>query len=84
MSPEILAVREPWAAYAAEQARVRGFASTTAFIEHLIEADRRGSVRACIEEALAEGLASAPIEMTTDWWSDKRAMIAAITPESAS
>ncbi|MDP1798614.1 MAG: hypothetical protein Q8K78_14065 [Planctomycetaceae bacterium] len=83
MSQGILSVREPLAQYAAEQAQARGFTDATAFVEHLIEADRRDSMRARVEQALAEGLASPAIDMPSDWSAQKRALIASITPESA-
>jgi hypothetical protein len=89
---------EPLAAYAAQQAQARGFGDASAFVEHLIEADRRGTVsaqtvsaqnvrtqtaRTQIEEALAEGLRSEAVEVTPDWWARKRELIASVTPESA-
>lgn len=83
MSQETFSVRKPLAKYAAEQAQARGFTDAAAFVEHLIEADRRDSQRACIEAALAEGLASPAIDMPPNWLAQKRALIASVTPESA-
>ena len=51
MSHLQLSVSEPLAAYAEQQAQARGFTDATAFVEHLIEADRRGAVRMQIELA---------------------------------
>ena len=79
-----LSVSEPLATYAAEQAQARGFDDASAFVEHLIEADRRDAARTQIELALAEGLQSEAIEVTPDWWAKKRELIASVTPESAS
>ena len=84
MSVIQLSVRESLAAYAAQQAQARGFDDACAFVEHLIEADRRGAVRTQIEQALAEGLQSEAIEVTPDGWARKRELIASVTPESAS
>ena len=84
MSQQQLSVSEPLAAYAEQQAQARGFTDATAFVEHLIEADRRGAVRMQIEQALVEGLESEAIEFTSDWWAKKRELIASVTPESAS
>ena len=84
MSVFQLSVSESLAAYAAQQAQARGFDDASAFVEHLIEADRRGAVRTQIEQALAEGLQSEAIEVTPDWWAKKRELIASVTPESAS
>ena len=84
MSQLQLSVREPLAQYAEQQAQVRGFTDATAFVEHLIEADRRDAVRVRIEQALTEGLESDAIEVTPEWRAKKRALIASVTPESAS
>lgn len=84
MSQLQFSVREPLATYAEQQAQARGFTNTTAFVEHLIEADRRGALRTQIEQALVEGLESEAIEITPDWWAKKRELIASVTPESAS
>ena len=77
-------VREPLATYAEQQAQARGFTNTTAFVEHLIEAHRRGALRTQIEQALVEGLESEAIEITPDWWAKKRELIASVASESAS
>ena len=84
MSVIQVAVRESLAEYAAQQAQARGFGDASAFVEHLIEADRRDAARTQIELALAEGLQSEAIEVTPDWWARKRELIASVTPESAS
>ena len=84
MSQQQLSVSEPLAAYAEQQAQARGFTDATAFVEHLIEADRRGAVRMQIEQALVDGLESEAIEFTSDWSAKKRELIASVTPESAS
>jgi hypothetical protein len=84
MSQCQLSVREPLAAYAEQQAQARGFTGVSAFVEHLLEADRREASRMQIEQALAEGLASESIEITPDWWAKRRELIASIAPESAS
>ena len=41
-------------------------------------------LRVRIEQALTEGLESDAIEVTPEWWAKKRALIASVTPESAS
>jgi hypothetical protein len=79
-----LSISEPLARYAEQQAHSRGFVDAAAFVEHLLEADRRDAVRSQVEQSLAEGLASEAIEVTPEWWASKRALIAAATPESAS
>ena len=84
MSAVQLSLREPLAAYAAQQAQARGFGDANAFVEHLIEADRRDAARTQIERALVEGLESEPVEVTADWWAKKRGLIASVAPESAS
>ena len=84
MSQRQLSVREPLATYAEQQALARGFTGVNAFVEHLLEADRREASRMQIEQALAEGLESESIEITPDWWAKRRELIASITPESAS
>ncbi len=84
MSQLPLSVREPLAEYAEQQAQARGFTDASAFVEHLIDADRRDALRSQIERALAEGLESEAIEVTPDWWAKKRELIASVTAESAS
>ena len=84
MSQLQLSVREPLAAYAAQEALSRGFTDVTAFVEHLIEADRRNALRMQIEQALAEGLDSESIPITPDWWAKRRELIDSVTTESAS
>ena len=84
MSQQQLSVREPLAAYAQQQAQARGFTGANAFVEHLLEADRRDARRMEIEQALAEGLESESIEITPDWWAKRRELIASVTPEPAS
>ena len=61
-----------------------GWLKLTAFVEHLIEADRQGALRTQIEQALVEGLESEAIEITPDWWAKKRELIASVASESAS
>ena len=80
MSVLQLSVRESLATYAAQQAQARGFDDASAFVEHLIEADRRDAVRSQIEQALADGLDSEAIEVTPDWWAGKRELIASVSP----
>ena len=84
MSQQQLSVREPLATYAQQQAQARGFTGANAFVEHLLEADRRAARRMEIEQALAEGLESESIVITPDWWAKRRELIASVTPEPAS
>ena len=84
MSQRQLSVCEPLAAYAEQQAQACGFTGVSAFVEHLLEADRREAWRTEIEQALAEGLESDAIKITPDWWAKKRELMASVTPESAS
>ncbi len=70
--------------YAEAQAQARGFTDAAAFVEHLIEADRRDSRRVTIEQALAEGLASPEIEVTPYWIARERSLIASVVSESGS
>lgn len=84
MSQDALTVREPLIRYTEAQAQARGFTDAAAFVEHLIEADRRASRVVTIEQALAEGLASPEIEITPDWIARKQSLIASVVSESGS
>lgn len=50
-----------------------GYSTASEYIRHLIRIDREKSEKKQIEKLLLEGLSSGePVEITDEWWSQKR------------
>ena len=66
-----------------QQVKQGGYSNTDEYIYHLILEEQKRNTQQQLEEMLIAGLDSGnPIEITDDWWENKRAELAKKLPQS--
>ncbi|HEY9692164.1 MAG TPA: type II toxin-antitoxin system ParD family antitoxin [Oculatellaceae cyanobacterium] len=66
-----------------QQVKQGGYSNTDEYIYHLILEEQKRNTQQQLEEMLIAGLDSGnPIEITDDWWKNKRAELAKKLPQS--
>ena len=68
-----ISLSESMRAFINEQVAKGGYSTASEYISHLIRQDQKQAAQMKLEAMLLEGLDSGePIEITDDWWENKR------------
>ncbi|MGL4498923.1 MAG: type II toxin-antitoxin system ParD family antitoxin [Planktothrix sp.] len=83
MTPLQISLPESLQQFIDQQVREGSYNNTDEYIYHLILEDQKRNAKQQLEEMLITGLDSGnPIEITDDWWENKRAELIQNLPQS--
>ncbi|OIP67951.1 MAG: addiction module antitoxin [Oscillatoriales cyanobacterium CG2_30_40_61] len=83
MTPLQISLPESLQQFIDQQVREGSYNNTDEYIYHLILEDQKRNAKQQLEEMLIAGLDSGdPIEITDDWWENKRAELIQNLPQS--